>query len=139
MSLNEPPTIRIAAALLTDPQNRLLLVRKQGTDAFMQPGGKIEPDETPLDALIRELREELGLVVEPASASYIGRFAAPAAHEQGFTVQAELFRLSTDLTLFPAAEIAELIWFDPNSGPHPELAPLTRDFILPLHQTLSSA
>ena len=135
MPLNTPPTIRIAAALLTDRQDRLILVRKRSTSAFMQPGGKIQPDETPLAALIRELHEELGLVVAPSSPRYLGCFAAPAAHEQGFTVEAELFSLSTDRTLAPAAEIAELIRFDPACAPHPELAPLTRDAILPLHRT----
>lgn len=34
--------IYIAAACITDPLNRLLVVRKKGTTTFMQPGGKIE-------------------------------------------------------------------------------------------------
>jgi 8-oxo-dGTP pyrophosphatase MutT (NUDIX family) len=32
----------------------------------MQPGGKIEPHEQPLGALIRELQEELGLTIQPS-------------------------------------------------------------------------
>ncbi|EPM86442.1 NUDIX hydrolase, partial [Pseudomonas syringae pv. actinidiae ICMP 18804] len=35
--------INIAAALLIGADGRTLLVRKRGTQAFMQPGGKIEP------------------------------------------------------------------------------------------------
>lgn len=34
--------IRIAAALLIGTDGRTLLVRKRGTQAFMQPGGKID-------------------------------------------------------------------------------------------------
>jgi 8-oxo-dGTP diphosphatase len=64
--------ISIAAAVIADASGRLLLVRKRGTSAFMLPGGKIEPDEEPVDALVRELREELGLVIDLATASPLG-------------------------------------------------------------------
>ena len=53
--------IRIVAAVVADERGRLLLVRKRGTTAFMQPGGKLEPGESPVDALAREIREELGV------------------------------------------------------------------------------
>ncbi|MET2827115.1 NUDIX hydrolase [Mesorhizobium shangrilense] len=66
--------IRIAAAVIIDADGRLLLVRKRGTSAFMQPGGKIEPDELPINALVRELREELGLVIDPGAPSWLGSF-----------------------------------------------------------------
>ena len=46
--------IIIAAAIITDSQGRCLLVRKRGTEYFMQPGGKPEIGETPHAALIRE-------------------------------------------------------------------------------------
>ncbi|MBB4242699.1 MULTISPECIES: NUDIX domain-containing protein [Rhizobium] len=48
-------TIRIAAALVLRPDGKTLLVRKRGTIAFMQPGGKIEPRETAEAAVVREL------------------------------------------------------------------------------------
>jgi 8-oxo-dGTP diphosphatase len=75
----ESSTILIVAALLVGKDDRLLLVRKRGTNAFMQPGGKIEPRETPIVALLRELHEELGLVIPPDAARHLGRFVAPAA------------------------------------------------------------
>ena len=63
-SVVSPRLIRIAAALLLGPDGRTLLVRKRGTRAFMQPGGKIEAHEVPLHALARELEEELGLRID---------------------------------------------------------------------------
>ena len=35
------PTISVVAALIRDGDGRVLLVRKRGTAAFMQPGGKL--------------------------------------------------------------------------------------------------
>ena len=101
-----PPTIRIAAALLVDG-GRLLLVRKRGTTAFMQPGGKIDPGEDSIDALRRELHEELGLVVLRSAPVPLGKFSAPAANEPGHTVEAEIFIVETAETMQPAAEIEE--------------------------------
>lgn len=126
-------TIRIAAALLIAADGRTLLVRKRGTEAFMQPGGKIEAHEQPLQALVRELQEELGLVVDPTQASYLGQFAAPAANEPGFTVEAEVFLLPIEQAVSPEAEIEEVLWLDPQQETSVRLAPLTRDLILPFY------
>src|SRR5262245_57227871 len=128
-------TIRIAAALLLGADGRTLLVRKRGTQAFMQPGGKIEPGETPSDALVRELAEELGLAVPASAPVYLGRFAAPSANEPGFAVECELFRLSVSGAGTPAAEIEEISWIAPTATTDRPLAPLTRDHILPLFRT----
>ena len=131
--LSESRKIRIAAAVITDASGRLLLVRKRGTSAFMQPGGKIEPHEEPLDALVRELREELGLVIDPATASPLGLFCARAANEPDSTVEAELFSVSIESQPVAAAEIEEMIWLDPDLASDIELAPLTRDVVLRLN------
>jgi 8-oxo-dGTP pyrophosphatase MutT (NUDIX family) len=128
--------IRIAAALLIGADGRTLLVRKRGTRAFMQPGGKIEAGELPALALARELREELGLVVEPGKAQFLGEFSAIAANEPGFEVNCQLFRLDVDQAVEPAAEIEEIVWVDAGNVDHLHLAPLTRDSILPLYRSL---
>ena len=127
--------IRIAAALLIGPDGRTLLVRKRGTQAFMQPGGKIEAYELPVHALARELEEELGLLIDPAHARFLGQFSAPAANEPGFIVQADIFQLAVDVPVSPAAEIEEVIWIDPAGDGDVLLAPLTRDLILPFYRS----
>jgi 8-oxo-dGTP diphosphatase len=134
---SESRKIRIAAAVITDASGKLLLVRKRDTNAFMQPGGKIEPDEEPVDALVRELREELGLVIDPRIAARLGLFSAKAANEPDYTVEAELFALTfaaqpIESQPMPAAEIEEMIWLDPQATDGIELAPLTRDVVLRL-------
>lgn len=57
----------VVAAALIDARGQVLLQRrppgKQMADLWEFPGGKIEPGETPEAALVRELAEELGIVV----------------------------------------------------------------------------
>lgn len=129
----DPHTIRIAAAALVGPDGRVLLVRKRGTSVFMQPGGKIEPDEAPLAALQREVHEELGIAIEPGAAHYLGLFSAPAAHEAGATVVAEAYWLEIHSTPAPQAEIEEARWVDPTNLADLELATLSRHHILPAY------
>jgi 8-oxo-dGTP pyrophosphatase MutT (NUDIX family) len=131
--------IRIAAALLLNANGQTLLVRKRGTTAFMQPGGKIEAYELPVHALARELEEELDLQIDTAQATFLGQFSAPAANEPGFVVQADIFQLTINADVSPAAEIEEVIWIDPATDGDVVLAPLTRDVILPFYRASLTA
>jgi DNA polymerase III epsilon subunit-like protein/8-oxo-dGTP pyrophosphatase MutT (NUDIX family) len=127
-----PTVLRVAAGIITDPAGRTLVVRKRGTTAFMQAGGKIEAGESALDALTRELREELGMEIDPDRTEYIGSFRAAAANEADTVIRAEVFALSTGFGQHTAhGEIEELLWLE-GVDAGVELAPLTRDTILPL-------
>lgn len=128
--------IRIVAAIVRDRQGRVLLVRKRGTEAFMQPGGKREPGEDDLTALARELREELGCAIDPATVRYVGLFTAPAAHEPGEEVQAAVYHTEIKGEIVARTEIAELIWIDPAAPGGKPLAPLTQLHLLPLVASL---
>jgi 8-oxo-dGTP diphosphatase len=58
--------VLVAAAVVLRAGRVLLSQRKQGSHlagAWELPGGKVEPDEDPRDAVVRELREELGVEV----------------------------------------------------------------------------
>ena len=63
-----PRMVPVAAGVLTDASGRVLLARRiSGRDlagAWEFPGGKIERNETPEQALKRELKEELGIDVQ---------------------------------------------------------------------------
>lgn len=66
------PLIHMPSALLLNEHQQLLLVRGRGTTAFMQLGGKLDHGEQLLEALIRELNEDPGLVVAPEAATFLG-------------------------------------------------------------------
>jgi len=130
------PTIRIAAAVIDDGQGRTLLVRKANTRFFMQAGGKIEPGETALAALARELKEEIGLDLQVLAPRHLGCFVAEAANESGHLVEAELFHVRTARQPQASAEIEEAVWITLDLADQLTLAPLTRDHVLPLARRL---
>ncbi|MCU1578917.1 MAG: hypothetical protein JWP19_1121 [Rhodoglobus sp.] len=136
---SRPAILRIAAGIITDPAGRTLLVRKRGTTAFMQAGGKIEHGESALDALARELTEEIGLELDPDNTEYLGSFRALAANEPDTVIRAEVFALLVAHELVPSGEIEELLWIESGEPSGIELAPLTRDTILPLWAERRSA
>jgi 8-oxo-dGTP pyrophosphatase MutT (NUDIX family) len=125
------PTISVAAGVVLDGRGRVLVVRKTGTGAFMNPGGKPEPGESAAEALSRELGEEVSLAVRPSELTYLGRFRAAAANEPGHLVDAEVFAVTVaDTDVRPQLEIAEAVWVDPVRA-DVDLAPLAADHLLP--------
>ena len=68
MSGGEMRLLLVVACALIDADGRILIAQrpegKSLAGLWEFPGGKLEPGETPEDALIRELREELGVVTQ---------------------------------------------------------------------------
>jgi 8-oxo-dGTP diphosphatase len=64
------PIVLVAACALVDVDGRVLIAQrpegKQLAGLWEFPGGKVEPGESPEEALIRELREELDIEVAKA-------------------------------------------------------------------------
>lgn len=54
----------VVGAVLRDAHGRVLAARRERPAGWELPGGKVEPGETEPAALVRELREELGITVE---------------------------------------------------------------------------
>lgn len=123
------PPISIVAGVIRDAQGRLLTVRKQGTSAFMLPGGKRDPGEDDATTLARELAEELGCVLVDSRA--LGVFTAPAANEPDTQVEGAIYHATIRGEVTAQAEIAELLWIDPAAPPTVRLAPLLETQVLP--------
>jgi 8-oxo-dGTP diphosphatase len=75
------PTLIVAAAALVDADGRVLLQKRaagrQMAGLWEFPGGKVEEGETPEGALVRELREELGIETEQACLAPAAFASAP--------------------------------------------------------------
>jgi len=85
--------VEVAAAVLQRPDGSFLLAQRPPDKIWAGywefPGGKIEPGETPHHALVRELREELGITVETPYPWVTRIFTYPHA-----TVRLNFFRVT---------------------------------------------
>lgn len=121
-------TITVAAAIICNERNQLLLVRKKNTDFFMQVGGKLEPNEAPEQTMLREIEEEIG--ARATIQQFVGRFETPAANEADHLLVSYVYQVALKGLPQIDAEIAEMKWIDLDTQ-HPFLAPLTTQVVIP--------
>jgi ADP-ribose pyrophosphatase YjhB (NUDIX family) len=107
------PTVMGAAALVLDAQGRVLLVRHGYNPGWRLPGGGVGRGELPEDAVLRELREEVGLT--GGSASFVSLHSRKAGWA---TMVVALYRVAGgELDFRPNLEIREICFADPRQPP----------------------
>jgi ADP-ribose pyrophosphatase YjhB (NUDIX family) len=95
------------AGIVIDGQGRALLVRRHDNGHWEPPGGVLELDETVVDGVRREVREETGLDVEVEALTGVYK-------NMGRGVIALVFRChATSGTLHPTDETSDFVWADP--------------------------
>ena len=69
INVQKNPTMTVVAVALVDAEKRVLLQQRAPGRAMAGlwefPGGKVEDGETPEQALVREIEEELGVTLDP--------------------------------------------------------------------------
>jgi 8-oxo-dGTP diphosphatase len=131
------PLLLVAACALIDIDNRVLLARrpegKKMAGLWEFPGGKLNPGETPEAALIRELREELGIDVAEAC---LAPFAFASHAYERFHLLMPLYLCRRWKGFVQPLENQTLAWvrasklgeYDMPAADKP-LVPLLRDFL----------
>jgi 8-oxo-dGTP pyrophosphatase MutT (NUDIX family) len=111
------------AALAHIRDRRLIQTRSTGKTVFYMAGGKIDAGESPLQALHREVREELGVGV--TEVSELGVFEAEAyGHTAGTRLHMTCFLAEVTAEPSPLGEIAEFRYFTgAEYATMPEVAP----------------
>ncbi len=109
------PTVLVVAVALIDADGRVLIAQrpegKQMAGLWEFPGGKVEPGERPEAALIRELREELGIEV---SQSCLAPFVFASHAYESFHLLMPLYLCRRWEGTVVAHEHAALKWVRPN-------------------------
>lgn len=123
------PRIVVVAAVVWREGRLLFTQRPPGGALGLQwefPGGKIEPGETPADALRREIREELGVEAQPLEE--LGRERHDYAH--GTRVELVFLRCTLASWQFtPGAEVHAVQWWLPEEIPVGAVLEADRGFL----------
>jgi 8-oxo-dGTP diphosphatase len=108
------PLVLVAAAALVDADGRVLVCQrpegKQLAGLWEFPGGKVEAGETPEACLIRELDEELGILVRPAC---LAPFVFASHAYEAFHLLMPLYLIRRWEGFVQRREHAALAWVEP--------------------------
>jgi 8-oxo-dGTP diphosphatase len=110
------PLLLVAAAALVDADGRVLIAQraadKEMPGLWEFPGGKVHDGETPEQALVRELGEELGIDV---SESCLGAFAFASHTYERFHLLMPLYLCRKWVGVPSAREHQALRWVRPQA------------------------
>lgn len=91
---------------------RILCARPRGKDVFYVPGGKREGAESDLETLVREIKEELTVLLDPKTVAHAGTYEAGAPGlPDGTMVRMACYTAEYQGDLMPSREIEEMAWF----------------------------
>ncbi|MGI5845629.1 MAG: NUDIX hydrolase [Alphaproteobacteria bacterium] len=100
-------------ALVYIKDGKMLMTRTYGKDVFYNPGGVRKEHETDIQALIREIKEELDVNLIPETIKKYGVFTRQAhGKPEGIMVQMTCYTAEFLETPKPTNEIEELAWLD---------------------------
>jgi 8-oxo-dGTP diphosphatase len=105
--------IPCVGAVIRDDAGRLLLIKRghePGKGLWSIPGGRVEAGESDAAALVREVREETGLVVAPGR--LIGSVRRPGAGGGVFDIR-DYAAAVTGGTLVPGDDADDAVWAGP--------------------------
>lgn len=118
------------SAMVVVRDNRLLVVKKLGSRDYLMPGGKPKKGESAVEALRRELREEIGCSVDDSSLALLGRFEDFTSDGKS-KVAINLFAGEIIGEPKPSSEIEELSWISAADAINPFVTPIIKKQIMP--------
>ncbi len=99
-------------ALIHIKNKKLLLVRPKSKKIFYMPGGKPDAGEDNLKALIREIKEEVDVDIDPKTVDFYGTFEAQAyGRDKGVMVRVHCYTANHTGEVRSSSEIDEVAYF----------------------------
>ncbi|SKA33650.1 NUDIX domain-containing protein [Chitinophaga eiseniae] len=97
--------------LIVVENRKLLLAFSKNKEAWYLPGGKVDAGETALQAMQREIKEELNMDLAEESLQWYYHITAPAFGEKNLLMRQDCFRHRLLQTPQPSAEIGAIRFF----------------------------
>lgn len=127
--MNVKPTVIYKTALAVFKDKKMLLVRtSKNAEVFFTLGGKIEPGETELESLHREVKEEVSAAINPDSLVYLREFETPAYGRENTLVNIKLYTGELLDDPQPSSEVVEVCYFN-STIPEKHLTDMTRQIL----------
>jgi 8-oxo-dGTP diphosphatase len=102
-------------ALILLENGKILSTKSIGKNKYYIPGGKREKNETDQQTLIREIKEELSVIVLHETMEYVGTFTAQSDGEtEGINVKMTCYKAGYSGVLKKNSEIEEIRWLSYN-------------------------
>jgi 8-oxo-dGTP pyrophosphatase MutT (NUDIX family) len=100
-------------AFIEIQNGQILSTKSKGKTKYYLPGGKREVGESDVQTLIREIAEELSVVIIPNTAEYIGTFSAQSdGDKEGINVIMTCYKAKYSGSLKANSEIEEIKWLN---------------------------
>ncbi|RIL72951.1 NUDIX domain-containing protein [Staphylococcus devriesei] len=103
--------------LVEEREDQILLVQVRNREKYYFPGGKIDEGETQLEAIQREIKEELQLEFSPQDFTYIGTVVGDAYPQPDTLTELNGFKINKQIDWDNVKidhEITDIRWFDKN-------------------------
>ena len=120
----------IKCVCLVEEKNHQLLVQVRHRDKYYFPGGKIDEGESLVEALQRELKEELRLELAKDELEFIGTIVGEAYPQPNMLTELNGFKVNRAIDWSKVEtdhEITDMKWFDINDSEN--IAPAVNTWI----------
>jgi 8-oxo-dGTP pyrophosphatase MutT (NUDIX family) len=102
---------KVALAVIQD--KKILMARSRKNKAvFYTLGGKVEANESDIECLVREVKEEIGVEINIDSLIFLGSFQASAHDKIDTIINIKLYTGSLLGVPKPSGEVEEIAFFD---------------------------
>lgn len=116
--------------LVEETENQILLVQVRNREKYYFPGGKIDEGESLVEALQRELKEELRLELAKDELEFIGTIVGEAYPQPNMLTELNGFKVNRAIDWSKVEtdhEITDMKWFDINDSEN--IAPAVNTWI----------